>query len=432
MDIGQIVLTSGNALLELLAAQENRLRRELEHSRDIQTLFRNIILELGQVTGNAKLPDIQRANLKILEFIRGGETEMPRPLKYGQGSITKRTRINKNGSVYTWYEGKFFDEHGNRTVITGKTKDEVRKQIRTHNPRTLKTEKLKPSKKFGDSFREWYETFRKPNVCEKLNKDYLRCINIIPKVTSNKIVSKVTDVELQKHINTLAEKTQYYTRLLLRAYYKHALVQRHTKVDVSSVLRISKSKPEERQTLSRDVEQKFIELLPNDTYRLYAIAGIYTGCRPSELQYIQESDKQLDTRKLKVKETKSVWAADRRKGKKFFTREVPLFPEIERITFPLPPIGNSNYTRAFCKVSEALGIKITPHDLRHTFTTRCDELGINETASMDWVGHKNIKTHRRYKHKTTKILDEAAEKLLKSTPLSTPLCTENGTKNDLE
>ena len=51
------------------------------------------------------------------------------------------------------------------------------------------------------------------------------------------------------------------------------------------------------------------------------------------------------------------------------------------------------------------------------------------TASMSWVGHKNEKTHRRYKHKTSGIMVEAATKMKESTPVSTPLRTENCTED---
>ena len=64
-----------------------------------------------------------------------------------------------------------------------------------------------------------------------------------------------------------------------------------------------------------------------------------------------------------------------------------------------------------------LNLKVTPHCMRHTFITRCDELNINETASMGWTGHKTDKMHRRYKHKTSKIVIEATETLMKSTSL---------------
>jgi hypothetical protein len=48
---------------------------------------------------------------------------------------------------------------------------------------------------------------------------------------------------------------------------------------------------------------------------------------------------------------------------------------------------------------------------------------------MSFVGHKNVRTHRRYKHKTAKILDEAIEKLRISTPISTPIRSQDD-KND--
>lgn len=55
--------------------------------------------------------------------------------------------------------------------------------------------------------------------------------------------------------------------------------------------------------------------------------------------------------------------------------------------------------------------QITLHSLRHTFATRCYELGISPKATQNWLGHSNLFMTSYYQHLTSENLQPEAEKL---------------------
>ena len=176
-----------------------------------------------------------------------------------------------------------------------------------------------------------------------------------------------------------------------------------------------------------------MELLP-EKFRKYAIGLIYTGCRYSEFISIQAEDVDKENKTILIKDTKSVRENQRRRGIHYKTRTIPLLPVLEDYEFPLPYISQAYFQRAFKKVSETMGIKVSPHDMRHTFATRCDDLGIKEKVIQGiLLGHKNERMTRHYKnHKTAELLESEYAKLRKSTVISTVIRSEKASKNDQE
>jgi integrase len=113
-------------------------------------------------------------------------------------------------------------------------------------------------------------------------------------------------------------------------------------------------------------------------------------------------------------------------------RIVPLLPQVESLQFPLPRISKSRFQIAIREASKKLGLVITAHSLRHTFATRCREAGVDLKTYSEWLGHKQtgITIDLYSAHTTKELFNKEAAKLKTCTPISTPLCTENGTKSD--
>lgn len=368
----------------------------------------------------------------------GGNTEMPRPLKYGQGSITERYRISycdKSGkrktetttdekyakillsqyekaSLYKWHEVRWIDEYGKRRVRTTKTNEQGRKLLAQFNNRTLKTKEYKPIKKFGIALQEWYEAFRKPNVVAKQDKDYQREIDRLPKEIKSKIVSTVTSQELQAHINKIAVKCGYLLRLLITAFYEKEIIEGRAKTNVGKLLIAEQGVAPERQILSRELQPKFLTLLP-EKFQNHALVYLHTGCRFSELNRIKESDVDRVNKTISIKDTKCIRAKDRKSGIFYRIKVCPLLPEIEHIKFPLSCVGETSFRDAMKKACYELNIKITTHDLRHTLVTRFKELGVNDLALMEWFGWSTPAMIKRYAHKSKENSEREALKVIK-------------------
>lgn len=107
-----------------------------------------------------------------------------------------------------------------------------------------------------------------------------------------------------------------------------------------------------------------------------------------------------------------------RDGKSAEDRAVPLLPEgqgpfLRYLTAVRPRLGRGQFifpsstggplvVRTFEKhmalVGEAIGMKLTPHCIRHTYITLLSESGVDSLIIRKIVGHANVATTQRYCH----------------------------------
>ena len=82
------------------------------------------------------------------------------------------------------------------------------------------------------------------------------------------------------------------------------------------------------------------------------------------------------------------------------TRRVPILPDMENLLTrmkeklgtvgkePILQVGNCN--EALARACKEIGIpKLTHHDMRHLFATRCIEAGVDIPTVSRWLGHKD-------------------------------------------
>lgn len=394
---------------------------EIGYHEQIQTLTRPMqFIDCGRQTD---LDNLNQNKQKENE-------KMPKPLKYGQGSISRRTRKNKNGTEYKYYQVRYYDEYGIRHTATTKTLDETYKILEENNGRSLRNKKHKQPITFGEDLQRWFDTFKKPRIQKGSIYAYQKLINSIPKEIKKKLLHQISEIELQNFLNdTVSEKNRYWAKMLLQNYFEIAFNKGLIRANLGKLLYADQPIAAERQTLPREKEKEFIEALP-ESYRVYAVAVLYTGCRINELFRIESTDLDYKKNIIWIKETKTLKRGERGTTA-YKLRPAYLFPELKNINFPLPSICLSWLRKAFKHASEKIGITITPHDLRHTYATRLDEMGINREVILF---HSNVKMTKHYIH------EDKAKKLIKefekfnqnqfSTPISTPFDPDFSKKND--
>jgi integrase len=136
----------------------------------------------------------------------------------------------------------------------------------------------------------------------------------------------------------------------------------------------------------------------------------YSGCRLSEARAATWGDVDLEAGFLTVHNAKV-----RRARNWNPTRRVPIIPDLRQLLERLKQ-GNPEATEPICKVGECqksltracklVGIaKLTHHDLRHLFATRCIEAGVDIPTVSRWLGHVDggalamrVYGHLRRKH----------------------------------
>ena len=135
---------------------------------------------------------------------------------------------------------------------------------------------------------------------------------------------------------------------------------------------------------------------------------LYTGMRIGELLELNCSDINLNESYMHVKGTKTANA----------NRIVPIHDDIKGIIERRINDGlligmtyNDFVRKYYNKHLKALGIKHTPHALRHTFISMLDKCNISPVALKRIVGHANTSVTEHYTHKDITDLKETIKAL---------------------
>lgn len=78
---------------------------------------------------------------------------------------------------------------------------------------------------------------------------------------------------------------------------------------------------------------------------------------------------------------------------------------------PVPRITYAVFYAEFVEATQALGIKASPHDLRHTMASWLVQTGADLIHVRDMLGHSSVHVTQRYAHLTTAHLSKALGKI---------------------
>lgn len=138
----------------------------------------------------------------------------------------------------------------------------------------------------------------------------------------------------------------------------------------------------------------------------------FSGCRLNEARLVKWADVNFDKMEIRVHNSKSAKTTNKPEF-----RFVPMIPQMHELLLRLKN-GNCSLDSGVCAVGECeksltracrlLNIfRITHHDLRHLFATRCIESGVDIPTVSRWLGHIDggalaMKTygHLRREHST--------------------------------
>ena len=155
------------------------------------------------------------------------------------------------------------------------------------------------------------------------------------------------------------------------------------------------------QALTCEEERKFVNEIKNSKYENVFLKMLYSGVRPTEVSSITENAED-DTLTIKNAKLKSY--------QKNFYRTVPIFPKYEQYAgIECKRVDTNKLGAEFRLLCPNHQLK----DLRHTFTTKARECGIDNELVAVWTGHSlgNI-TSSVYTHFSIEFQQEQAKKLV--------------------
>ena len=228
--------------------------------------------------------------------------------------------------------------------------------------------------------------------------------NHVAKIYDKYPVSKIKPDMIQKHLNVLSKekgRTCETVRSILNGVFEYAVASGIIDRNPMKAVFIKKHERTTGTALSKDEERNFVESIKGTKHEAIFLKMLYSGVRPCEINDIKE-DVENNTITIKNGKLKSY--------QKNLFRIIPIFPLYKQVAEcdcgKLNPRKLSYEFREYCPNHQL-------KDLRHTFTTRARECGIDNELVAVWTGHSlgNI-TSSVYTHFSIEFQQEQAKKLI--------------------
>ena len=217
-------------------------------------------------------------------------------------------------------------------------------------------------------------------------------------------INQIKPMFIQEHLSVLHEKAPRLCETvkgLLSNVLEYAVNNGIIERNPIKAVFIAKHERTTGQALTRQEEKEFIKAIENSRYKTIYLKMLYSGVRPCEVNYITENaeDKTLTIKNGKLKSYQ-----------KNYYRTIPMFPKYEQYAEAETKRVDTNKLGAEFR---ALFPSHQLKDLRHTFTTRARECGIDNELVAVWTGHSlgNI-TSSVYTHFSMEFQQEQAKKLV--------------------
>lgn len=218
-------------------------------------------------------------------------------------------------------------------------------------------------------------------------------------------LSDIKPYYIQKHLDKLhavKPRSCEDIKMLLNGIFQYAVDNGIIDRNPIKAVYIEKHERKNGVALTPDEERQFVKDIKGSKNEWVFLKMLYSGVRPSEISDIEEN---IENNTLTIKNAKL------KSYQKNLTRTIPIFPKYkETLEYP---IRKYVYLHDLGSDLKNYLPNHTLKDLRHTFTTRARECGIDNELVAVWTGHSlgNI-TSSVYTHFSTEFQQEQAKKLV--------------------
>lgn len=227
--------------------------------------------------------------------------------------------------------------------------------------------------------------------------------NILP-VYGKMCLSDIKPYFIQTHLDKVNKKTPRAcedVKMLLNNIFDYAVANGVLERNPIKAVYIPKHERKNGEAFTPEQEKNFITQIKGSKYENYFLKMLYSGVRPSEVFEISED---IEKNVLVIKNSKL------KSYQKEKYRTIPIFPKYSStLNSPIKEKASLEQLRLefknYCPNN-------TLKDLRHTFTSRARECGIDNELVAIWTGHSlgNI-TASVYTHFSMEHQQKQAKKL---------------------
>ncbi len=249
----------------------------------------------------------------------------------------------------------------------------------------------------------YFENFRREKIVDASYRlDLSRLKNHLSPRFKEKPIKKITPPECKNILDevraTGKSKTALELHSLLSIIFKGAIA--HGIITQNPMTTVFKAKHESKhgKALSKSDEITLLNALKGSIYETATALALFCGLRPNELKTAQIQGDFIQARNSK------------RKGGKIEYKKIPIINRLR----PFLPADGVFYIPHLDALREQIRNVLPAHklyDLRTTFYTRCDEMGVAPPARDYFVGHSSGVLTNTYRDLSDAYLLQEAEKL---------------------
>ncbi len=299
-----------------------------------------------------------------------------------------KKRIKPNGSIEIRFRKFGYDKSFCGTTLEI-AQSKFRIFLKEINSLYKKGKIVKKGKTVAETCELYLEKYRKFELKENSYRNLKNVVkvNVIQKIGSLQILD-VTPLVIQELLTNLLSqgkgRTAEEVKCYLNGMFKIALSLGIVKSDIMQGVSIPKHYRKKGSALTIKEEQLLVEKIKDDHYEQAILFMLYSGARMSECAKFRLSDINWEQNTVKIRTTKvkdTVNGAD---------RIVPIFPKLKELLKSLNPENEFPFLKCVTKSGKKLKTILPTHhthELRHTFTTRCRECGIENEIVCLWTGH---------------------------------------------
>ena len=386
---------------------------------------------------------------------------MSRQFNRQKYSIQEEVMSKKGENIYKRKDGrwegryiKFYDENFKPKYgyIYGHTYTEVKNKLLVNKADTVSETTEVKTLLYSQILEQWLNSV-KINVKESTYVRYCGLVNNhIIQYLGKYPVSKISTMQIETYIRMqlqsgqvknaqpLSSKTVNDILTVIKSSMEYAKYNGYTVICNLSKVTI-KNTDKEMRILNQDEQTKLTQFLVSemDLSKFGILLSLYTGIRIGELCALQWSDFDMENKVIKINKTlQRIQNIDGVKGCK--TKIVITEPKSQCSVREIPiPNAIMNYVEMFHRSQkeyiltgekknfveprtmqnrfknylEKSGIEsVNFHALRHTFATRCIELGFEIKSLSEILGHASVNiTLNRYVHSSFELKSSNMNKL---------------------
>lgn len=264
---------------------------------------------------------------------------------------------------------------------------------------------------FYDYINYWYKTFKEPFIKEDTKESIFYTIKRIKQCFPNKPLSYYTLEVVQPILNTYKKsRSKELMVTYLKAMFETAVeLQYLTRNPFKLIIKETKLN-NIRQALSLQDQTNLLKIIRDTQIEPHIIFFLITGIRKGEYDTINwgtDIDSEQNTLKIKC---------EKKRGDVAEYRNIDLSQKaIDFIKNNLDKLRNTKSQTIYKNLKISIkdtDLKISLHNLRHTFTTNYACLGAPMKLVSEWLGHTKIElTQNIYNHIDRTLSKEALIKL---------------------